>query len=1326
MLDFCSIEKKYEKRTGMYTFFPEFLVMANGSKDLMARGHSFYGVWDQNAGYWTQDENRVVEMIDRQVLDEYSIFVDDGVPAAKLLLRNFSSNMWNNWQKYVKSLPDNYHELDKKLIFSNQEAKKSDFVTRKLDFPLISQPTPAYDELMSTIYAQNERQKLEWAVGAIISGEAKKLQKFIVLYGAPGTGKSTFLNIIQNMFPGYYALFNAKNLTGNSDFALESLKANPLFAVQHDGDLSRIEDNTLLNSIVSHEELEVNEKYKSKYTMRFETFLFMGTNKPVKITDSKSGILRRLIDVSPTGNTMPKKKFEKLWNQIKFEYSGIAYHCLEVFNSLGPNFYDNYIPVSMIGETNDIYNFIEDNYDLFSEETTDGITLSVMWRRYKEYCEEANVKYTLSMRAFKVEMKEYFASFSERDGHRYSVYHGFKRHKFQYRPKEDQNEEPDTDLPDPGFLAWTHKTSDFDDIFAYCPAQYANTNGSPTTPWDKCTTRLKDLDTSKLHYVLTQEKTPNMIVIDFDLKNEKGEKDAIANLKAALEWPQTYAEVSKSGSGIHLHYYFSGNIETLSRVVGPDIEIKVFTGLSSLRRQLSKCNNFPIATISSGLPIKQERSKMLKTETLKSERSLRKLVERNLRKEIHANTKCSVDFIQKILQDAYDSGLKYDISDMRPSVQNFAMGSTHNASYCLAMIGKMKFKSEEPSINEDSYKNTAPIVFFDVEVFPNLFVVCMKRQGPGNAVIKMINPRAEDVESMREFRLVGFNNRRYDNHILYARMMGYTNEQLYNLSQRIIGGDKTAFFGEAYNLSYTDIYDFLSTSNKMSLKKWEIKLGIHHMELDIPWDKPVPEHLWPKVAEYCGNDVAATEATFDANQDDWLAREILADIAGLTVNDTTNTCTTKIIIGNDKDPWSKFVYTDLSTVFPGYEYNKFGIDQNRYNKGTKIVKGKSLYRGEDPGEGGYVYANPGIYYKVALLDIASMHPNSLIQLNLFGDTYTMRFKDLVNVRLAIKHEDFDTALKLLDGLLEKYIKWIQEGKYTSKQVANALKTAINSVYGLTSATFPNKLKDPRNEDNIVAKRGALFMINLKHEVEERGYTVVHIKTDSIKIADATPEIIDFVMKYGQDYGYTFEHEDTYEKICLVNDAVYIAKYNKPHKDKKTGKDIHWTATGTQFQVPYVFKTLFSKEPITFQDLFETKSASSALYLDFNEHNPEEHNYHFVGKVGAFCPMKDGVGGGVLLRDAGDGRFAAVTGTKKKGTKDEVYRWMQTEMVIKNGLEDQIDRSYYNALVDEAVETISQYGDFEQFAANDTVPEWMQIPEGVGEEVPFPMNPPKAA
>lgn len=727
----------------------------------------------------------------------------------------------------------------------------------------------------------------------------------------------------------------------------------------------------------------------------------------------------------------------------------------------------------------------------------------------------------------------------------------------------------------------------------------------------------------------------------------------------------------------------------------------------------------PIAHISSGIPLK-ERKPMLNEETLKSERSLRDLIRRNLNKEIHPATKPSIDFIQKILDDAYNSGLKYDVTDMRDKIQLFAMGSTNQADYCMRMLSRMKFRSEEPSENKEKRGKEVPIVFFDVEVFPNLFVVVAKPQGRNQAKIIMINPSPKDVEGLTQFRLVGFNNRKYDNHIIYARMMGYTNEQLYKLSQRIIYGDKDAFFGEAYNLSYTDIYDYMSAGNKMSLKKWEIKLHIHHKELGLPWDKPVPEHLWPKVADYCGVDVDATEAVWDATEEDFLAREVLAEWAHMTVNDTTNSLTTRIIVGDDKDPWSKYKYTDLSTIFPGYEYNPYGIDKGRYKEGTKIIQGKSWYKGKDPGEGGYAIGYPGIYYHVAVLDIASMHPHSAITLEIFGKEYTLRFANIVEARVCIKHGEYEEAKNYLPKELWHYL----ENKKQAKKLANAIKTAINSVYGLTSAKFPNKLKDPRNVDNIVAKYGALFMINLEEEVQKRGYTVVHIKTDSIKIADADEEIIKFVMDYGKQYGFTFEHEDTYEKICIVNDAVYIAKYEEPHKDELTGKDIWWTATGTQFQIPYVFKTLFSKEPITFYDLCETKSVTTALYLDFNEDlGEDEHDRRFVGKVGAFCPMKDGVGGGTLLREGNDGKFSAVVGTKRPDGKS-AYRWMETEMVLQLGLENKIDRSYYNHLVDEAIETIEKYGDFEAFVGE--IPDWMRIPETDAEEIPFPMNEPIAA
>ena len=755
---------------------------------------------------------------------------------------------------------------------------------------------------------------------------------------------------------------------------------------------------------------------------------------------------------------------------------------------------------------------------------------------------------------------------------------------------------------------------------------------------------------------------------------------------------------------------------------------------------LTKCNDIPIASINSGLPLKGDK-KMINFDSIKSEKGLRSMIKRNLCKEIHPGTKPSVDFIYTILEDAYNKGLKYDVTDMRNAVLAFGANSTHHSDYCIKLINKMKFKSDEAS---DNVKNDdANLVFYDVEVFPNLFLVNWKIQGKEKPVVRMINPSSTDIEELMQFRLVGFNCRRYDNHILYARLMGYTNEQLYNLSQTIIKGDRNAFFGEAYNVSYTDVYDF--AAKKQSLKKWEIELGIHHQELGLPWDQPVPEEKWIEVAEYCDNDVIATEEVFDHLQADFLAREILADLAGGTVNDTTNQLTTKIIFGNNRNPQDQFNYRDmgymdLSDDIPlGFDdYTRFDKKERPVFPGYKFEAGKSIYRGEEVGEGGYVYSEPGMYGNVALLDIASMHPSSIIAEELFGKEYTARFADIKNGRVYIKHEDWDKLNTILDGKLVPYVQKVISGKLTSKQLSNALKIAINSVYGLTSANFPNPFRDPRNKDNIVAKRGALFMVNLKHEVQKRGFTVAHIKTDSIKIPDATPEIINFVMEYGKMYGYDFEHEATYDRMCLVNDAVYIAKY----KEGGTG----WTATGTQFQVPYIFKTLFSKEPIEFDDMCETKSVSKGtLYLDMNENLPdvseyekerdklwkqitdrtklnepmdaeckrieelsdliaEGHNYIFVGKVGQFCPIKPGCGGGVLYRE-NDGKYYAAAGTKG-------YRWLESEIVKELGKENDIDRSYYDNLVTEAVEAISKYGDFEWFASTDPYIQVDPLPESL--------------
>ena len=1377
MLDFFVVSTRSPKKD-VVEIYPKFIIKK--SEDLMIRGGDFYAVWVEERGLWSTDEQDALQMIDRELdrfKQESKNKFDEDAKVKVLYMWDAGSGMIDNWHKYCqKQMRDNFHMLDEKLIFSNTETNKKDYASKRLSYPLEPGEISAYEKLISTLYSEEERHKLEWAIGSIVTGDSKKIQKFMVLYGAAGTGKSTILNIIQQLFEGYYSVFDAKALgSASSQFALEAFKKNPLVAIQHDGDLSKIEDNTRLNSLVSHETMSVNEKFKSSYENRFKCFLFMGTNRPVKITDGKSGLLRRLIDVSPSGNKLTQKEYKQTVKQVGFELGAIAYHCQEVYLD-DPGAFDDYLPTSMMSASNDFYNYILDVFHVFKKE--DGTTLKAAWEAYKTYCEDAKVGYPLSQRAFKEELKNYFWDFNERfvdtEGSRIrSYYSGFRLDKFDEETKKEskKKEESKTHV-----IRFDAEESIFDKECADCFAQYASSKETPSKKWDNVSSKLKDINTSKLHYVKVPE---NHIVIDFDIKDADGNKSLARNIEEASKWPATYAELSKSGAGVHLHYIYTGDVSKLSRVYDENIEVKVFTGNSSLRRKLTKCNNLPIATISSGLPLKGD-DKLVNWDGIQNEKMLRTMIKRNLNKEYHGATKPSVDYIYKLLTDAYNSDIGYDVSDMKNAILAFANQSTNQSEYCIKLVSKMPFKSKEA--NQPEEYTSDELVFYDVEVFPNLFLVNWKIQGEGKPVVRMINPSPSDIEKLLRFKLVGYNCRRYDNHMLYARLIGYTNKQLYELSQKIInskkGENRNAFFSEAYNISYTDIYDFASAGNKKSLKKLEIEMGIHHQELGLPWDQPVPEELWTKVAEYCDNDVIATEAAFNYLKGDWVARQILADITGMTVNDTTNTLSQRSIFGKNTKPQSEFNYRDLSKPIGSDQYEeylvKFGDDYRfrvfnadglpeyrDYIPGEKLPdgwsilpffpgyvfeNGKSTYLGAEVGEGGRVYSEPGMYGNVWDGDVTGMHPSSIIAEVLFGPRYTKAFQAIVSGRVSIKHKAWDEIDGLFDGKLKPYIQKVIDGELTNKELANALKTVVNSIYGLTSASFENPCRDPRNIDNIVAKRGALFMTLLTSEVQKRGFIVCHNKTDSIKVPYATPEIKEFIINFGKEYGYSFETEAEFDRFCLVNDAVYIAKT----------KEGEWTATGKQFAVPYVFKTLFSKEPIVFNDMCETFAVSKGdLYLDFNEKLPDVsdyeaqlkkreaeykkgtisesefeeyraeldnkiaggHDYRFVGRVGQFCPVKPGCGGGVLYR-VNEGKYYAAPGSTG-------YRWIESEVISKalnettsiineetgerkevakleliSGNDDIIDKSFYNNLVDDAVDVISKYGDFEWFVSDD--------------------------
>ncbi len=1201
------------------------------SRDLICKGGAMFAFWDGEK--WDDSQDDLVQAIDHELREAKDLYLKDhpGAIVKVRYMESHSSKVKMDFDKYCESRVQSDIAFNTKILFSDAKPKRDDYSTSHLSYIPKEGSTEAFDTLLGRLYSDEELQKILWFMGALLSNKMQTIQKFMFLYGGKGTGKGTVIDIFKLMFDGYWSPTSLRELTGGGAFATSVIDEVPLL-IDEDCDLSNIKDDTNLLKLVAHESILVNKKYKTPYSVSFPGLLITASNQRYKVRNVDSGITRRAIVVEPSTYTFDSKTYFELKNRIKYEVPAIAHKAMTIFRDLGPFYYEEYVDRDMIEATDYIYGFVSE----YHEQLGDTVTLDRASALFKQYLDDLGFETRGYKRKIKSELQRYYRRFYQQkkvDGVKLSnVFEGFKDELVHNTTA--QKAKVDT------WLVFSNEgQSKLDISLAKRPAQYAKEDGTPQNRWAFVTTALSDIDTTKLHYVRVPEKH---IVIDFDLKDENGNKSLYLNQQAASNFPPTYAEVSKSGNGLHLHYIYDGDVTQLSSLYDKDIEIKVFTGKSSLRRKLLNFVNLPIAHISVGLPLKEENKKVYKDskDIVWNEKRMYNAVMRALRKEVWPNTTPSMQLIAKIFEDAKKQGTKYDLEELRTDVYAFALGSTNQRPYCVDLYRKIIFKTiEDEDLVEIQQKSSGPVpindlYIFDVEVVPNKWGLCIK-QFNAKTGKKYTNPTPAEIEHILSLPLIGFNCRAYDNHIMHGGLLGYNNAEQYSLSKSIISGESHGF-SEAREYSYADLYEYIV--DKKSLKKWEIELGINHDEFEYDFDQPLTDEQWERCLDYCMNDVIATEELFKKRYEDYQARLMMAELSGLSVNSPGRAHAAAILFGNDPRPQDKLVYTDLSKDFPGYIYD--------------AKTNKSSYMGECPSEGGYVYYEPGIYHNVVVFDVASMHPHSAIAMNYFGP-YAQRFKDLVDTRICIKHGDFEKARTLFDGKLAPYL----ENESSAKQLAAALKIFINSIYGYTKAKFDNPFKHKDNIDNIIAKRGALFMINLKNEVQKRGYKVIHIKTDSIKVSNPDEEITKFIYDYGKQWGYTFEVEDEYAIFAIINKSTYIAKT----------PDGKWEAKAAEFAQPYVFKKLFTGEQINVNDYFITKEVKGKMYIGDK----------FVGRIGRVYAS---LSGDDVWRVDGDKR-SHVTGTVG-------YKWKLEQDYP--GVMD-IDRRYYDGLCEEAIKHLNEVG-----------------------------------
>lgn len=436
------------------------------------------------------------------------------------------------------------------------------------------------------------------------------------------------------------------------------------------------------------------------------------------------------------------------------------------------------------------------------------------------------------------------------------------------------------------------------------------------------------------------------------------------------------------------------------------------------------------------------------------------------------------------------------------------------------------------------------LIFFDTEVYKNLFILVTKRHGDKDCKI-YVNPMLKILEEcIHPFckYWIGYNCNMYDNVILYQLKKLLKKNQNYSVimpalkkvSDDIIGNSAERNYGKIS--TYLDFYKLCSKDKSLSKLKYE--LGYRCLETPFSFDDDIQPDQIKECVNYCVNDVLGLEYAFFQPQyyQKYIAHKNLCKMVDIQVSNSTNTTTGVLIFGHTSNLWRKSQLrlpnlTEYINNIPGYENAKFESQNSETGTNGVFINGDTKTVINRGGENKTV---AGKYTNVVSLDVDSMYVTTFINTHYFGD-FTERIKQLRDVRLALKRKD----LPEVHRLYKEFGEFITNEHIDFKLASDMLKLCLNSLYGLSSASFDNFMKLPENETNLIANLGNIMMNELYHECVAKGWKVVHIKTDGIKIADCTEEMINFCIDFAKKWGYNFSIDEKYKEFLIVDKANYI-------------------------------------------------------------------------------------------------------------------------------------------------------------------------------------------
>lgn len=455
-------------------------------------------------------------------------------------------------------------------------------------------------------------------------------------------------------------------------------------------------------------------------------------------------------------------------------------------------------------------------------------------------------------------------------------------------------------------------------------------------------------------------------------------------------------------------------------------------------------------------------------------------------------------------------------------------------------------------------ENFSDYRFYDCEVFSHdYFFVFMNIDKSIDKIFKFPIDSNELKHYIKFKTLVAYNNYSYDDYILSAAMQDVKAEDMKTISDRLINGYES-YVQLDTNINSLDCMRQLISFP--SLKMLEGNLGQNIYESPIPFDldRKLTDSEYKMALDYCCNDVKAAIDVFKLRYNSYFVpRNYLYNLliqqkpnkdSFYTKRSNTTTMSTHLLTDKATEQWSK------CRINPR-EYDKVPqeVSSNwlKVNFNGELPKKSVKYTDFDCN---LVFGSGGLhgvpvekrnkYNDVNVLDVASMYPNLLINLNALEDS-TEQFTEIVKTRLKAKREG-------------------------DKVTAEALKLIINSTYGLLGAKYGNLT-------NVLASRttcfsGQIALYDLCKKLYENGNKIINVNTDGVFFTGSN---FDWVKKeWEQEYNLELEL-DHFDHLYQKDVSNYVAWDTGGKHIKAKGGDVRsyndyanpdeWKATGISWQ-----------------------------------------------------------------------------------------------------------------------------------------------------------------